>query len=156
MHTILKVKFFSKNSILTKPQHFHEIFTQNFFWQFFSWNQSCQQLKSPKPQHFHRVFYPKKSTIFSGSQSWIFEQRNEDFEQILIDILFYRRALFNWLHWFVGNSAQIVGIVAIFFAVDLDKAQLPRETDWLLTAFVIFHALIHIIMSCAMCKSDNR
>jgi hypothetical protein len=67
-----------------------------------------------------------------------------------------KRALFNWLHWFVGNSAQIVGIVAIFFAVDLDKAQLPRETDWLLTAFVIFHALIHIIMSCAMCKSDNN
>ena len=31
IHTILKVKFLSKNSILTKPQHFHEIFTQNFF-----------------------------------------------------------------------------------------------------------------------------
>ena len=25
------VKFLSKNSILTKPQHFHEFFTQNFF-----------------------------------------------------------------------------------------------------------------------------
>ena len=79
---------------------------------------------------------------------WIFRAKNNS--------LFSRRALFNWLHWFVGNSAQIVGIVAIFFAVDLDKAQLPRETDWLLTAFVIFHALIHIIMSCAMCKSDNK
>ena len=30
-HTILKVKFLSKNSILTKPQHFHEFFTQNDF-----------------------------------------------------------------------------------------------------------------------------
>ena len=30
-HTILKVKFLSKNSILTKPQHFHKFFTQNFF-----------------------------------------------------------------------------------------------------------------------------
>ena len=28
MHTILKVKFLSKNSILTEPQHFHEFFTQ--------------------------------------------------------------------------------------------------------------------------------
>ena len=27
-HTIRKVKFLSKNSILTKPQHFHEFFTQ--------------------------------------------------------------------------------------------------------------------------------
>ena len=54
-HTIRKVKFLSKNSILTKPQHFHQI----FFWQFFSWNQSCQQLKSPKPQHFHEFFIQK-------------------------------------------------------------------------------------------------
>ena len=30
-HTIRKVKFLSKNSILTKAQHFHEFFTQNFF-----------------------------------------------------------------------------------------------------------------------------
>ena len=49
----------SKNSILTKPQHFHEFFTQFFFWQFFSWHQNCQQLKSPKPQHFHEFFYQK-------------------------------------------------------------------------------------------------
>ena len=30
-HTIRKVKFLSKSSILTKPQHFHEFFTQIFF-----------------------------------------------------------------------------------------------------------------------------
>ena len=30
-HTIRKVNFFSKNSILTKPQHFHEFFTQIVF-----------------------------------------------------------------------------------------------------------------------------
>ena len=30
-HTIIKVKFLSKNSILTNPQHFHEFFTQNIF-----------------------------------------------------------------------------------------------------------------------------
>ena len=30
-HTIRKVNFWSKNSILTKPQHFHEFFTQKFF-----------------------------------------------------------------------------------------------------------------------------
>ena len=30
-HTIRKVKFLSKNSILTKAQHFHEFFTQIFF-----------------------------------------------------------------------------------------------------------------------------
>ena len=30
-HTIRKVKFLSKNSILTKPEHFHEFFIPNFF-----------------------------------------------------------------------------------------------------------------------------
>ena len=86
MHTILKVKFLSKNSILTKNKHFHEIFTQNFFWQFFSWNQSCQQLKSPKPQHFHEFFTPKKIDNFLGKSKLNFWTKNEDFEQC---VLFY-------------------------------------------------------------------
>ena len=63
-HTIRKVKFLSKNLFLTKLQHFHEFFTQNFFGPFFSWNQSCQQLKSPKPQHF-REFFTQKNRQFS-------------------------------------------------------------------------------------------
>ena len=86
-----KVKFMSKNSILTKPQHFHE-FLPNIFWQFFSWNQSCQQLKSPKPQHFHEFFTPKPSTIFSENQSWIFGQKmkisNSVFREHLESILY--------------------------------------------------------------------
>ena len=152
---------FEKSNFCQKIQFWQplNIFTSFSPKKFFdNFSREIKVVNSEKVQN-HNIFtsfYAKKSTIFSGNQSWIFEQRNEDFDQILIDISFYRRALFNWLHWFVGNSAQIVGIVAIFFAVDLDKAQLPRETDWLLTAFVIFHALIHIIMSCAMCKSDNR
>ena len=76
-----KSNFLSKNSILTKPPTFWRVFHPNFFWQFFTWNQSCQQLKSPKLQHFHEFFTPKKSTILSGNQSWIFGQKNEDFEQ---------------------------------------------------------------------------
>ena len=35
-HTIRKVKFLFKTSILTKSQHFHEFFTQNFFFDDFS------------------------------------------------------------------------------------------------------------------------
>ena len=67
IHTIRKVKFLSKNSILTKPQHFHEFFTQNFFWQFFSWNQSCQLLKSQNHNIFtsfyHEIFDFIKYTV---------------------------------------------------------------------------------------------
>ena len=65
-----------------------------------------------------------------------------------------QRYLFNWVHWFVGNAAQIVGIVAIFFAVDLDKAQLPKEADYLLIAFVGFHFIMHLVLSLLMCSSD--
>ena len=50
---------------LDKTLTFSQVFHPNFFWQFFSWNQSCQQLKSPKPQHFHKFFTPKKIDNFS-------------------------------------------------------------------------------------------
>ena len=84
-------------------------FSHNFFWQFFSLNQSCQQLKSPKPQHFHEFFTqkdrqfsreikvvnsqkvqnhniftnfsPKKIDIFLGKSKLNIWTKNEDFEQ---------------------------------------------------------------------------
>jgi len=67
------------------------------------------------------------------------------------------RPLFNWVHWFIGNSAQILGIVAIFYAVDLTKAELPRpQTDWLLVAFVAFHFLTHLVLSCISCVQEQN
>jgi len=66
------------------------------------------------------------------------------------------RPLFNWVHWFIGNVAQILAIVCIFYAVDLPKSLLPRpETDWLLVAFVAFHFLTHLVLSGINCTSDN-
>ena len=64
LHTIRKVNFLSKNSILTNLQHFHELSHNFFFFKCFSWNQSCQPLKSPKPQHFHEFFIPKNRSFF--------------------------------------------------------------------------------------------
>lgn len=67
------------------------------------------------------------------------------------------RPIFNWLHWLIGNSAQILGIVCIFYAVDLGKAELPRpETDWLIVGFVGFHFLTHLLLSCITCASDSQ
>ena len=80
-HTILKVKFLSKNSILTKKPTFSRVFHPNFFWQFFSWNQSCHQLRSLKPQHFHEFFTPIKIDNFLGKSKLNFWTKNEDFEQ---------------------------------------------------------------------------
>ncbi|KAK9497211.1 hypothetical protein O3M35_004571 [Rhynocoris fuscipes] len=66
------------------------------------------------------------------------------------------RPIFNWLHWLIGNSAHIVSIVTIFFAVPLAKAQLPEWVNWILVAFVAFYVLIHVIFSFAGCLSERR
>ena len=59
-HTIRKVKFLSKNSILTKPQHFHKFLVKS-------------KLSTAEKVKNHNIFTsfspPKKSTIFSQNQS---------------------------------------------------------------------------------------
>ncbi|KAF0295178.1 putative ferric-chelate reductase 1 [Amphibalanus amphitrite] len=66
-----------------------------------------------------------------------------------------RRAIFNWLHWMVGSAAHILGVAAVFFAVELPAAKLPDWTYWVLAAFVVFHVLTHFILSLAQCCSDR-
>ncbi|XP_039764896.1 putative ferric-chelate reductase 1 homolog isoform X1 [Pararge aegeria] len=66
------------------------------------------------------------------------------------------RPIFNWLHWFVGNSAHILGIATIFLAVYLQKAELPPWTVFVLTAYVVFHVLTHVVLSLTVCVSEGR
>ena len=82
--------FHSVSKLLYKVSFSH--FIPFFFWQFFSWNQSCQQLKRPKPQHFHE-FFTQKSIIFSGNQSWIFGQKWRFWTVWLIDA-----------HWLISDG----------------------------------------------------
>ncbi|XP_058125486.1 putative ferric-chelate reductase 1 homolog isoform X1 [Anopheles ziemanni] len=58
-----------------------------------------------------------------------------------------KRPWFNWLHWLGGNLAHVIAIVAIFFAVQLQKAELPDWMDFILVAFVAFHVFMHLIFS---------
>ncbi|CAG0914464.1 unnamed protein product [Notodromas monacha] len=45
----------------------------------------------------------------------------------------------------------------MFFAVDLQKAKLPKKsTYWILVAFVAFHGIVHFILSIMQCVSDNK
>ena len=62
--TILLVKSKLSTAKKSRTKIFSRVFHPKFFWQFFSWNQSCQQLKSPKPQHFHE-FFTQKNRQFS-------------------------------------------------------------------------------------------
>ena len=45
-------------------------------------------------------------------------------------------------------------ITAIFFAIELPKAQLGRGVTWVLVAYVAFHAGSHLIFSIHMCWAD--
>jgi len=66
------------------------------------------------------------------------------------------RWIFNWAHWFIGNAAHIVAIVAIFFAVGLDKAGLPAEITWLIVAYVAWYVGTHLILSLNTCWADHN
>lgn len=55
------------------------------------------------------------------------------------------RPIFNWLHWFVGNSAQILGITAIFFGFEFIST--PKWVVFILIIFIAFHCLMHLILS---------
>ncbi|XP_028167929.1 putative ferric-chelate reductase 1 homolog [Ostrinia furnacalis] len=67
-----------------------------------------------------------------------------------------KRPIFNWLHWFLGNAAHILGIATIFLAVYLQKAELPSWSVFILAAFVAFHVVMHIVLSLTVCVSDGR
>ncbi|XP_064476872.1 putative ferric-chelate reductase 1 homolog [Ornithodoros turicata] len=68
------------------------------------------------------------------------------------------RYIFNWLHWMNGNSAFIIAVITIFFAPSLNKAQL-EEAEWfvyVVVAFVIFNAVVHIIMQLHQWGMDRK
>ena len=62
--TLLQKSIFCPKIQFSQIPTFSRVFHPKFIWQFFSWNQSCQQLKSPKPQHFHEFFTQFFLTIF--------------------------------------------------------------------------------------------
>ncbi|XP_047036752.1 putative ferric-chelate reductase 1 homolog [Helicoverpa zea] len=67
-----------------------------------------------------------------------------------------KRPIFNWMHWLLGNAAHILGIVTIFLAVYLTKAELPPWSVYILAAFVAFHVVMHLVLSLTVCVSDGR
>ncbi|KAJ8966292.1 hypothetical protein NQ317_019194 [Molorchus minor] len=66
-----------------------------------------------------------------------------------------KRSIFNWAHWFIGNSAHIIGIVTIFFSLKLTKAELPEFVEWILVAFVVVHVISHLLLSLMGCISEK-
>nr|CAH0100348.1 unnamed protein product [Daphnia galeata] len=62
-----------------------------------------------------------------------------------------KRYIFNWAHMLVGYSAHILAsndyLTCIFLAVEMEEAELPYETYWILTAHICCYVGAHIILT---------
>ena len=98
----LKVQFWQNPNIFTS-------FSRKFFLTIFLVKSKLSTAKEFKTTTFSRVFHPKKSTIFSGNQSWIFGKKNEDFEQVKIQCFKFSKKsyLFRWWFCHRGLGYQI-------------------------------------------------
>ena len=85
-----KIQFWQKPNIFTS-------FSPTFFGQFFSWNQSCQELKSPKPQHFHEFFTHKKNPQFSREIKVDFLDKKSRFRTVCMHTLWNISKLFKFI-----------------------------------------------------------
>ena len=93
-----KIQFWQNHNIFTS-------FSPKFFWQFFSWNQSCQQLKSPKPQHFHEFFTQKIDNFLIKVE---FLDKKLRFRTVCDK--FSIQSLYNsWNYYFFRKISQIEG-----------------------------------------------
>ena len=64
-----------------------------------------------------------------------------------------KRWVFNWLHWFVGNSAYVLAICSIFLAVELPQAELKGKlVDVMLIIYIAVHVIVHLILTFQHCK----
>ena len=78
LHTILKVKFLSKNSIFKS-------FSPKFFLAIFLVKSKLSTAKKSKITTFSRIFLPKKIDNFHGKSKLNFWTKNEDFEQCVTE-----------------------------------------------------------------------
>ena len=106
--------------MLTKPQHFHEFFTQ-FFLTNFLVKSKLSTAKKSKTTTFSRFFHPKKIDNFLGKSKWT---KNEDFEQCgklvkkshfdnkkissnwMTDLHMCKNLAFNFFFYFSGDGKR--------------------------------------------------
>ena len=80
-----KSNFCPKIQFWQNPNTFTSFSPKFFFWQFFSWNQSCQQLNSPKSQHFQEFFNRNKLDNFLRKSKLNFLDKKWRFRTVWVD-----------------------------------------------------------------------
>ncbi|XP_076307162.1 putative ferric-chelate reductase 1 homolog isoform X5 [Tachypleus tridentatus] len=66
------------------------------------------------------------------------------------------RSIYNWLHWFVGNTSKILAVLTIFLAVSLEAANLPYAYYWILVGYIAFYFFFHLLMHIHACIVDRK
>ncbi|XP_076462763.1 putative ferric-chelate reductase 1 isoform X2 [Babylonia areolata] len=66
------------------------------------------------------------------------------------------RPIFNWLHWAVGTVGYTLAVVTVFFGMEMDKAGAPDYTFYILVAFVVWQALVQIILEILQCQGRKN
>jgi uncharacterized membrane protein len=56
------------------------------------------------------------------------------------------RWIFNGAHWFIGNSAFIFALAAIFLSIDLPSAKLPVTLTYAMIIYVFIHMFVHLVL----------
>ncbi|XP_026062242.1 putative ferric-chelate reductase 1 isoform X2 [Carassius auratus] len=58
-----------------------------------------------------------------------------------------RRWIFNWLHWGVGNAAEIIAVVSMFYGIRQESLLLPYPwTTGVLSAFVVWTIVLKLVL----------
>lgn len=66
------------------------------------------------------------------------------------------RPIFNWTHFTNGTLVHVLAIIGIFYAVPLQRAELPEWITQLLIAFISYYIIAHIIFTIINYISDRN
>jgi hypothetical protein len=66
------------------------------------------------------------------------------------------RPIFNWFHWLFGTVAYVLQMPAIFIGLNLHKAFVPSWATWIITAFVLFHLIIELLLEIHGCLNAKK
>ncbi|CAL1277355.1 unnamed protein product [Larinioides sclopetarius] len=67
-----------------------------------------------------------------------------------------KRPIFNWLHFTVGNGAQLIAVIAIFYAKKLETSGLEDNFYAVMAVFVIVYLLFHLFFQMHTWTSERK
>ncbi|CRL04023.1 CLUMA_CG017141, isoform A [Clunio marinus] len=66
------------------------------------------------------------------------------------------RPIFNFMHGSVGKLAQLLAVITIFFATQMDRANLPDWTKYVLISYVVAYLIFYAMLNNLAIVSDIK